>query len=193
MTDHIRQALARYEPKRIERDGLPRAAVLVALYERDATPHVLLTLRTEAVEHHKGQISFPGGAHDPDDADLIATALRETEEEIGLRREHVEVWGQLDDIVTVSDFLVSTYVGRVTGPSPYPFAPNAIEVAELLAVPLPHLHDPTSLQVEPAPWRDPDGRSRLVPPPSYRFGEHLIWGATARVLQQFLGLARGAG
>ncbi len=185
MTDHIRHALSRYEPRRIERDGLPRAAVLIALYERDATLHVLLTLRTEAVEHHKGQISFPGGAQDAEDADLVATALRETEEEIGLRREHIEVWGQLDDIVTVSDFLVSTYVGRVSGPSPYPFLPNAIEVAELLAVPLPHLHDPASLQVEPAPWRD-----RLVPPPSYRFGEHLIWGATARVLQQFLGLAR---
>jgi len=70
---------------------------------------------TELVEHHKGQISFPGGARDPDDPDLLTTALRETEEEIGLRREHVEVWGQLDDIVTISDFLVSTYVGRVTG------------------------------------------------------------------------------
>ena len=190
MLQHIRDALASYRPRRIERDGLPRAAVLVPLYETDGAPHVLLTLRTETVEHHKGQISFPGGARDPGDVDLQMTALRETEEEIGLLREHVEVIGQLDDIITVSDFLVSTYVGRVSSPAPYPFAPSAIEVAELLAVPLPHLHEPSTLNAAPAPWRDPDGRSRLVPPPSYRFGEHLIWGATARVLRQFLELTQ---
>ena len=185
MLDPIRAALASYRAQRIERDGLPRAAVLIPLYEQEGTPHVLITVRTETVEHHKGQISFPGGAQDAEDSDLVATALRETEEEIGLRREHVEVWGQLDDIMTVSNFIVSPYVGVVTGPSPYPFAPSAIEVAELLTVPLPHLHDPSTLLLEPAPWRD-----RLVPPPSYRFGEHLIWGATARVLQRFLELAR---
>jgi 8-oxo-dGTP pyrophosphatase MutT (NUDIX family) len=185
MVDYIREALARYEPRRIERDGLPRAAVLIPIYVSDDVPHVLLQVRTELVEHHKGQISFPGGARDPADPDLLTTALRETEEEIGLRREHVEVWGQLDDIVTISDFLVSTYVGRVTGPTPYPFAPSAFEVAELLAVPLTHLHDPSSALIEPAPWRD-----RLVPPPAYRFGEHIIWGATGRVLQRFLEVTR---
>ena len=184
MLPTIREALARYRPQRIERDGLPRAAVLIPIYQSDGTPHVLLTVRTDAVEHHKGQISFPGGAHDAEDPDLVATALRETEEEIGLRSEHVEVWGQLDDIVTISNFIVSPYVGLMTGPSPYPFAPSAIEVAELLAVPLPHLHDPATRLSEPVPWRE-----RLVPPPSYRFGEHLIWGATARMLQQFLELA----
>lgn len=190
MLSHIRHALAAYTPQRIERDELPRAAILIAIYEQDGTPHVLFTLRTETVAYHKGQISFPGGARDAEDPDLVATALRETEEEIGLRREHVEVWGQLDDIVTITNFVVTPYVGRVTEPAPYPFAPNAIEVAELVAVPLPHLHDPSALNLEPAPWRDPDGRSRLVPPPSYTFGEHLIWGATARVLRQFLDLTR---
>ncbi len=181
MLSSIRDALARYQPRRIERDGLPRAAVLIPLYETDGAPHVLLTVRTELVEHHKGQISFPGGAQDAEDADLVATALRETEEEIGLRRDHVEVIGQLDDIITISDFLVSTYVGRVTEPAPYPFAPNALEVAELLAVPLPHLHDPSCALGEAVPWRD-----SMVPPPAYRYGEHLIWGATGRLLQRFL-------
>ncbi len=186
----IRDALSRYQPRRIERDDLPRAAVLIPIYEPDGAPHVLLTVRTELVEHHKGQISFPGGAHDLEDADLVATALRETEEEIGLQRDHVEVIGQLDDIVTISNFLVSTYVGRVTAPAPYPFAPSAHEVAELLAVPLAHLHDPLTLLREPSPWRDPDGRSRLVPPPAYRYEEHIIWGATGRLLQRFLEVTR---
>jgi len=185
MLPAIREALARYQPRRIERDGLPRAAVLIPLYETGGAPHVLLTVRTELVEHHKGQISFPGGAYDAEDADLVATALRETEEEIGLQRGHVEVIGQLDDIITISDFLVSTYVGRVTEPAPYPFAPSELEVAELLAVPLGHLHDVANTLLEPAPWRD-----RLVPPPAYRYGEHVIWGATGRVLQRFLEVTR---
>jgi len=185
MIQRMRDAVARYEPKRIERDDLPRAAVLIALYEKDGVHHVLFQVRTELVLHHKGQISFPGGAEDEGDIDLRMTALRETEEEIGLVEEDVEVWGTLDDIVTISDFVVTPYVGRVTRPGPYPFAPSGYEVAELLEVPLPHLHDPSTLNQGPAPWRD-----RMVPPPSYGFGEHVIWGATARMLGQFLEITR---
>jgi 8-oxo-dGTP pyrophosphatase MutT (NUDIX family) len=185
MVEQIRAALASHTPRRIERDGLPRAAVLIALYELDATHHVLFQVRSETVEHHKGQISFPGGAEDPGDVDLVMTALRESEEEIGLWREDVEVLGQLDDIVTISNFVVSPFVGRVTKPGPYPFATSGHEVAELLEVPLPYLQEPSTLNREPAPWRE-----RLVPPPSYSFGEHVIWGAAGRVLQQFLELTR---
>ena len=188
MVEHIRDALAAYEPRRIEQDGLPRAGVLIAVYdEEDGTPCVLVTVRSEQVEFHKGQISFPGGAHDPEDGDLLTTALRETEEEIGLRREHVEVWGQLDDIVTISNFLVTPYIGRVTEPAPYAFATSEIEVAELLAVPLPHLHEPSSQNDEPVPWKH-----GIAPPPSYSYGEHVIWGATGRMLRQFLEVT-GAG
>jgi 8-oxo-dGTP pyrophosphatase MutT (NUDIX family) len=186
MLDTIRAALAAYAPRRIEREDLPRAAVLVPLYQKDGTAHVLFQVRTELVEHHKGQISFPGGAEDPGDADLLMTALRETEEEIGLAGEDVEVWGRLDDIVTISNFVVTPYVGLITRPAPYPFAPSGYEVAELLEVPLPHLHGP-ALNLEPVPWRD-----MRVPPPSYSYGRHVIWGATARMLRQFLDLTRTA-
>ena len=99
----------------------------------------------------------------------------------------MEIFGQLDDIVTISNFIVSPYVGRVTAPAPYPFATSAIEVAELLAVPMPHLHAPPGLNTEPAPWRD-----RMVPPPSYTFREHVIWGATGHILQQFLELTKSS-
>ncbi len=185
MVDHMRDALASYQPRRIERDGLPRAGVLIPIYEEEGVLHIILQVRTELVEHHKGQISFPGGAEDPGDTSLLMTALRESEEEIGLKRGDVEIFGQLDDIVTISNFIVSPYVGRVTAPAPYPFATSEIEVAELLAVPMPHLLGPPGLNTEPAPWRD-----RMVPPPSYTFGEHVIWGATGRILQQFLELTR---
>ncbi len=185
MLAQIRNALAQYRPQRIDGDGLPRAAVLIPIYETDGAPHLLFTVRTDLVEHHKGQISFPGGAQDTEDEDLIATALRESEEEIGLRRDHVEVIGQLDDIITISNFLVTPYVGRITEPGPYAFEPSALEVAELLAVPLGHLHEPDTLLREPSPWRD-----RLVPPPAYRYGDHVIWGATARLLQRFLELTK---
>ena len=190
MIEQIRNALASYTPQRIEQDGLPRAGVLIALYEQKGTPHVLVTVRSEAVEHHKGQISFPGGAQDPGDADLAATALRESEEEIGLLRGDVEILGQIDDIVTISNFIVTPYVGRITKPAPYPFATSEIEVAELLAVPLPHLYGPPGENTEPAPWQGPDGQSRLIPPPSYSYNGHLIWGATGRMLRQFLELTK---
>ena len=78
MVDHIRDALASYQPRRIERDGLPRAGVLIPIYEKDGVLHVLLTVRSEAVEYHKGEISFPGGAQDAADSDVEATALRES-------------------------------------------------------------------------------------------------------------------
>ena len=185
MLDQIRAALAAYEPKRIHRDALERAAVLIVLYEKVGVQHIIFQVRSELVLHHKGQISFPGGAEDPGDVDLRMTALRETEEEIGLVNEDVEVLGQLDDMVTISDFLVTPYVGRVTAPAPYPFAPSGYEVAELLEVPLPHLLDPANVNREPAAWRE-----IMAPPPSYSFGKHLIWGATGRMLTQFLDVTR---
>ena len=185
MSDDIRNAIASYQPRRIERDGLARAGVLIAIYEQAGVPYVLLPVRSEQVEFHKGQISFPGGMKDDGDSDVWATALREAEEEIGLRREHVEVWGRLDDIVTISDFLVTPYVGRVTRAAPYPFAPSGYEVAELLEVPLPHLLDPANVNREPVAWRE-----MMAPPPSYSFGKHLIWGATGRMLAQFLEITR---
>lgn len=185
MLDRLRTALAARQPRRLQRPDLPRAAVLIPIYRKEDTPHVILQVRTELVLHHKGQISFPGGAEDPGDADLLMTALRETEEEIGLASEDVEIWGQLDDLVTISEFVVTPYVGAITRPAPYPFAPSGFEVAELLEVPLPHLLDPASLNREPVPWRD-----RYVPPPSYSYGRHVIWGATARILRQLLELAK---
>ena len=183
MIAHIRDRLSRYEPSYIDDDSLTRAAVLLPLYENVGETHVLFTRRSELVEHHKGQISFPGGMKDGSDTDLRTTAKRETFEEIGVSMDHVDIFGQLDEMVTISNFLVRPFVGLITEPGPYPFVHSEVEVAEILEVPLGHLRDEANVVVEPRTYQ---GRDMLAY--SYRFGEHLIWGATARILHQFLEL-----
>jgi 8-oxo-dGTP pyrophosphatase MutT (NUDIX family) len=183
MLDEIQRALMSYSPAYIDEESLPRAAVLLPLYDSGGDLHVLFTVRSELVEHHKGQISFPGGAHDATDPDLRFTAVRETFEEIGVATDHVEVIGQLDEMITVSNFLVRPFVGLITEPGPYPFAHSEIEVAEILEVPLGHLRDEANVVVEPRVYQ-----GREIMAYSYRFRHHLIWGATARILHQFLGL-----
>jgi 8-oxo-dGTP pyrophosphatase MutT (NUDIX family) len=181
----IRSRIAAYEARTFESNGNPRAAVLVPLYTHMDDLHVVFTKRTDLVQHHRGEISFPGGAMDPDDADLIATALREAEEEIGLSRDHIEVIGRLDDIVTISSFHVSVYVGEIDRQrSPYTWQPQAVEVAEVLEVPLNHLLDNANLVEVP---RQRDGE--LVIMEGFRFREHIIWGATGRMLRNFLDVA----
>ena len=183
MIEHIRARLAGYQAQRSADDTLARAAVLLPLYEKDGDTHIVFTKRSELVEHHKGQVSFPGGAYDPTDPDLRFTAVRETWEEIGVAAEHVEVIGQLDEMITVSNFLVRPFVGRITEPGPYPFVHSESEVAEILEVPLRHLHDDANVVAE---LRTYQGREIMAY--SYRWQDHLIWGATARILKQFLDL-----
>jgi 8-oxo-dGTP pyrophosphatase MutT (NUDIX family) len=187
MFDDIKARLAAYEPALLaEREG-KRASVLVPLYVYEDELHVVFTKRTDRVESHKGEISFPGGARDPLDNDLIHTAVRECEEEIGLRREHIEIIGQLDDIVTISDYHVSVYVGRLhSHPSPYVWLPQEAEVAEVLEVPLTHLRDETNIVEVP---RLRDGELTLME--GWLWRDHVIWGATGRMLRNFLDVTGG--
>jgi 8-oxo-dGTP pyrophosphatase MutT (NUDIX family) len=155
--------------------------VLVLLYANDGDVCVLLNKRTDRVEHHKGEISFPGGAQDPEDATILDTALRETYEEMGINPKDVEILCRLDQVTTRSLFSITPFVGTIS-PS-YPFLASRIEVAEILEVPLPILLDPSN-------WRETvrvvEGEQNIEY--SYTYGEHLIWGATARMLTQLLGL-----
>jgi 8-oxo-dGTP pyrophosphatase MutT (NUDIX family) len=187
MIEHIRTRIAAHRPQLIEDVPLARAAVLLPLYEAGGETHVLFTRRSELVEHHKGQISFPGGAYDPEDPDLAYTAVRETWEEIGVAADHVEIIGQLDEMITISNFLVRPFVGRITEAGPYPFVPAEVEVAEILEVPLRHLRDDANVEAEPRVYQ---GREIIAW--SYHWGDHLIWGATARILKQFLDLLKDA-
>lgn len=185
--DLARELLAAYTPRSIEApSGARPAAVLALLFHDRGADRILLTRRTDTVEHHKGQISFPGGRVHAADADLSITALRETWEEVGVKPEDVELLGRLDDVITVSNFVVAPFVG-VLRRVPYEFVPNEREVAEVLEPPIAHLLDDANLVMEP---RELNGAIRLMP--TYYWGAHRIWGATARMLRELLELLRGA-
>ena len=154
--------------------GTP-AAVLLLLYGEGVDDGIVYTVRTSLVEHHKGEISFPGGMRDLDDPSLQDTAVREAYEEIGVRPEDIEIVGELDEILTrKSNFVVTPFVGVI--PYPYQFHPSEHEVEQVLIVPISHLLDPANVEA------DPDFGSL------YRYGRHVIWGATARITTQFLDL-----
>jgi 8-oxo-dGTP pyrophosphatase MutT (NUDIX family) len=177
----VRTILAGRQRRTVDDPALVCAAVLVPLLSKEDEWHVVVTQRTEMVEHHRGQISFPGGACEPGDADLLATALRETFEEIGVPPQAVEVLGALDDFWTITNFIVTPFVGVI----PYPFAywPNQSEVAAVVEVPLSFLRDPSHLRVEGREYE-----SRVYEVLFWDYGPYTIWGATARILKDFLDL-----
>ena len=156
-------------------NGVP-AAVLVPLFVRDGALHLLYTTRSESLPQHAGQVSFPGGRHAPDvDATLLATALRETSEEIGVTPHDVDVLGALDPIHTLSsNFVITPFVATI--PHPYAFCPNPHEVSDVFSIPLATLADPSTIVEET--WTI-DGRT--VPIASYRHDGRTIWGATQRI------------
>lgn len=159
---------------------LQPAAVLLPLIRRPHGYDVLFTRRAAHLQVHAGQISFPGGRQDPDDADLWATALRETYEEIGVPADHVEALSPLDPIVSITRFHVTPFAGFV--PADFPYRINADEVAAVLEVPLSHLLDPATHVVEP--HLAPDGRTYEIH--HYHYGEHDIWGLTGHIVHRFL-------
>ena len=177
----VKEVLAQRVTKTLADPSLTPAAVLLVLYPKDGQYCVLLHKRSEQVEHHKGEISFPGGTQDQGDKDSLDTALRETEEEMGIRREDVTILGELDEVATRSGFGVRVYFGTID--YPYPFKPSRLEIAEVLEVPIAVLQDPANLRVESS-W----DQGQLSTSYAYAYNQHLIFGATARILQQFLEL-----
>jgi 8-oxo-dGTP pyrophosphatase MutT (NUDIX family) len=177
----LRQILSARQTKSVDDSSLKPAAVMVLLYSKNGEYCILLNKRTEEVEHHKGEISFPGGARDPEDRDFLDTALRETYEEMGIRPADVAVLGGLDDVATRSQFGVKVFVGTI--PYPYPFKPSSVEIAEVLEVPVRGLLDPVNRREE-VRWMN----GRTAKQYCYTFGGHLIFGATAQMVMQFLDL-----
>jgi len=149
------------------------------VYPKSGEPHVLFTRRTEEVEHHKGEVSFPGGAQDLRDSSLLETALRETQEEMGIRPEDVTVLGELDETLTGTGFIIHTLVGSIG--EGYEFRPSPTEIAEVIELPLSALTAPENRRSE---TRWIDGRPRECC--SFACGGHLIWGATAGIVRQLV-------
>jgi len=173
--EEIKEILSKRECKPLNRPDLACAAVLIPLFSREGKKYVLLTKRTNKVHHHKGQISFPGGRRKEGER-LWETALRETREEVGIERSQIEILGKLDQIQTISNFLVTPYVGIVS--PPYLFIPNPEEVEEIIEVPLDFLLDESNIRIRNLNKED---GSRMEPR-YYLYKDYVIWGATARIL-----------
>lgn len=151
------------------------AAVLIPVDLSGSDPRIWLTKRSSALQHHPGQVAFPGGKQDEADPDLAATALREANEEIGLPRAGVEVLGRLAPHETVTGFLVTPVIGLIRTS----FSPRlqAGEVAEAFHVPVSHLLDKANFRVEGRRWRGQRRQYYTIP-----YGPYYVWGATARML-----------
>ncbi|MDA9208321.1 CoA pyrophosphatase [Octadecabacter sp.] len=156
-----------------DRPALKQAAVLVAVTE-DA--QLILTKRSTRLKHHPGQIAFPGGRRDDTDRDLVHTALREAEEEIGLNPQDVSVLGELPYHETVTNYVATPIVGIV--PSDLQYKAEAGEVAEIFTVPLLHVMSVANFAIEGRHWQGARRHYYTVP-----YGPYYIWGATARMLR----------
>jgi 8-oxo-dGTP pyrophosphatase MutT (NUDIX family) len=176
-------ALSRHPRVALDRSDLVSAAVLLPITDKDGRPHILFTKKSDAVPHHKGQFSFPGGVCEERDASRVETALREAWEEVRIPPEKVEVLGLLDDTMTrATPFVITPVVGIVR--HPVEFHPDGREIERVIEVPLSVLRDPAIFHTEL--W-EREGEQHSVH--FYQVSERdLVWGATARILKQFLDL-----
>ncbi len=164
---------------RITRDGFKHAAVLIPIVRIGDKDTLLFTRRTDRVETHKGQISFPGGVIDQTDTDVVDTALREAEEEIGISRDAVSVLGVLDDLETPTGFVITPVVGLIEKLPP--LTPNTEEVEEIFQVGMEVFLDEAAVKTEVRPV---GGIDRTIW--YYTTGSHTIWGATAAIIRSLL-------
>lgn len=157
------------------------AAVLIPLFFKKNVPYLLFTKRTEKVEHHKGQISFPGGMLDKKDPDLRAAALRETFEEVGIHDRDITILGRTDQFLTNTNFMVTPYVGYYD--YPYSYNVNSDEISHLIEVPLHHLLKPEIFEVKK--W---ERGGVLWDVHFYYYDNEIIWGVTGFLLSNFLAI-----
>lgn len=156
-----------------------RAAVLIPVISQNNELDLLLTQRTEYVEHHKNQISFPGGVVDKSDDSVITAALRETQEEVGISPSEIEILGVLEDVTTPSQFLITPVVGLLKRIPPLKL--NSTEVRVAFTIPLSYFCNEANVRIE---YREFEGKKREVY--FYEYGDKLIWGVTAYMIRLLL-------
>lgn len=174
MKERIKKLLSNRKKEEITGENLRPSAVLLPIFRKDGQYYVLFTERSDDVVFHKGQVCFPGGSREASDDTLLDTALRESAEEIGLEAKDVEILGELDDMLTfVTSYVISPFVGFVRHAQP--FKANGREVKGVFSVPLSFLMDEANFKGDSF---------------SYEYEGHVIWGATARILRQLVGLLK---
>ena len=171
--------MADYRPREVEWSSARSAAVLVPVITGDDGDHLLFTERSPDLEAHPGEMAFPGGGYEPEDADLVRTALREADEEVGIRPEEAEVLGQLDDVPGPYGHVVRPFVARVPDRE---YEPDGREVIEVVVLSAADLTDPEVYSVEER--RNPEGETVYLP--FFRVEDRVVWGLTGFILARFL-------
>jgi len=173
LTEYLNQRLQQHQPRRVRQPDLAEAGVLVAITD-EADPRLLLTRRSANLSSHKGEVAFPGGKRDPEDNDIVATALREAQEEVALAPANVQVVGELDQVVSRFGYLVTPVLSVI--PPDLEFTPNLSELDAIFMVPLQRFR------------QQPDGYFERgnVRIPSYNFGDFHIWGLTAMMIAEMM-------
>ncbi len=174
----ISERLASREKRSINFPEYKKSAVLILFMEKEGLPHVVMTLRTDKVSTHKGQVSFPGGGYDSTDKDFLGTALRETMEEVGIPPEEIEILGEFDEYISVMGYHVYVYVGSVNRVHEYIVCMD--EIDEMLEVPFSIFYNESYTKCEKMTY---EGRDYDVY--YYDFGSRTIWGMTARIITDF--------
>jgi len=181
------RALAHHRRTTLARPDKTVAAVLVPVFLAEGEPHLVYIRRAHDLPHHRGQIAFPGGRHQAEDATLEYTALREASEEIGLAPDDVRLLGALDDTETMgSRFVITPFVGIV--PYPYDWRPCPREVDTIFTVPLGTLAAPGAEHLETWNFGGTD-----VPITTFPVNGHVIWGVTQRITRNLLDVLAGDG
>ena len=174
MKEQIEEILRHRKKRRISGEDLKASAVLIPLFYNQGQYHVLFTERSDEVVFHKGQVCFPGGTREPSDSSLLQTAIRESEEEIGLEAKDIEILGELDDFLTfVTNYVISPFVAFI--PYLHSLKTNGREVKGAFSVPLSFLMDEANFKQDSY---------------TYEYEGHIIWGATARILRHFIDLLK---
>ena len=178
------EPIRNYRARSVVAEGFRPAAVLVLIQETQLEHYVTLIERAATLCLHSGEIAFPGGSVAAEDKDALAAALRESQEEIGIDPENVQIIGQLDQVTVAKRYLVTPFVGVVL--SPYDVRPNEEEVRCVVSVPVSALLVPDCFSAE---LYEADSRPGIIY--HFRYKTLDIWGATARILKQLLEMAYG--
>lgn len=184
---HIKELLKNHSPRKIEKPDFRKSAVMMLIMNKNNEACVLVTKRTLSVSSHKGQMSLPGGRYEESDGNLLATALRETHEEVGIPQSDIEVLGQFDEFLSIAGYHVESFIGAVK--YPYQYTINRHEIDDYVEVPLSIFTEKRYDKIQQVEY---EGRKLNIY--YYFYNGFEIWGLTARILTDFaLKILNGCG